>query len=66
MNTFAFTTVDFFVIAILVISSTLGLIRGLVKELISLVSFVVATYLAYEFSSQIALAWLIGITHWIT
>lgn len=58
MNTFAFTTVDFFVIAILVISSTLGLIRGLVKELISLVSFVVATYLAYEFSSQIALAWL--------
>ena len=58
MNTFAFTTVDFFVIAILVISSTLGLIRGLVKELISLVSFVVASYLAYEFSSQIALAWL--------
>ena len=58
MNTFAFTTVDFFVIAILVISSTLGLIRGLVKELLSLVSFVVATYLAYEFSSQIALAWL--------
>lgn len=58
MNTFAFTTVDFFVIGIIAISAIFGLIRGFVKEALSLVSFSIAMYLAYKFSQPLAMQWL--------
>lgn len=57
MNTFAFTSVDFVVIAILLLSALLGVIRGLVKEILSLVIFGVAMWLAYKFSSPLMKLW---------
>ena len=54
MNTFAFTTVDFIVIGIVSLSAILGLIRGIVREAISLVGFALAMYIAYNYSSIFA------------
>ena len=53
MNTFAFTTVDFVVISILLLSALLGVIRGLVKEVLSLVVFGLSMWLAYHYASQL-------------
>ena len=53
MNTFAFTTVDFVVIAILLLSALLGVIRGLVKEVLSLVVFGFSMWLAYHYAGQL-------------
>jgi membrane protein required for colicin V production len=58
MNTFAFTTVDFIVIGIIAFSAILGLIRGLTREALSLTGFILAMYLAYTFSGEIATKWL--------
>lgn len=59
MNTFAFTSVDIAVIGILLLSAVLGLVRGLVKELLSLVGFGFAMWVAYRFSHQaVSIDWL--------
>jgi membrane protein required for colicin V production len=58
MNTFAFTTVDFVVIAIIAISAITGLLRGLIREAISLVGFALSMYFAYSFSGVVAMKWL--------
>jgi membrane protein required for colicin V production len=57
MNTFAFTTVDFVVITILTLSAILGIMRGLVKEVLSLVIFGASMWLAYHYSTQL-ISWL--------
>ena len=61
MNTFAFTTVDFIVIGIVSLSAILGLIRGIVREAISLVGFALAMYIAYNYSSIFAAKFLTSI-----
>lgn len=57
MNTFAFTTVDFVVIAILLLSALLGVVRGFVKEILSLVIFGSSMWLAYHFSTPLIKVW---------
>lgn len=57
MNTFAFTSVDFVVIAILLLSALLGVIRGLVKEVLSLIIFAASMWLAYRYSTDLNNFW---------
>jgi membrane protein required for colicin V production len=54
MNTFAFTTVDFIVIGIIALSAILGLVRGFVREAISLLGFLLAMYFAYRYTAVFA------------
>jgi membrane protein required for colicin V production len=58
MNTFAFTTVDFVVIGIVSISAIVGLLRGLVREALSLLGFSLAMYFAYRYTGVVAERWL--------
>jgi membrane protein required for colicin V production len=58
MNTFAFTTVDFIVIGVIVISAIVGLVRGFVREALSLIGFGLAMYLAYRYAGVVANQWL--------
>jgi membrane protein required for colicin V production len=58
MNTFAFTSVDFIVIGVIVISSIVGLVRGFVREVLSLIGFGLAMYLGYRFGGEVAHLWL--------
>ncbi len=46
MSNIAFTTIDFFVIGIVLLSILVGLSRGFIKEALSLVFFVLAIYLS--------------------
>jgi len=66
MNTFAFTTVDFIVIAIVCLSAILGLIRGIVREAISLLGFALAMYVAYNYSSVFASKFLTSVPGGVT
>lgn len=52
------TSFDYLVLAILVVSAFLGLLRGLVKELLSLVAFVVA-FMAAVWWGPIVSQWLV-------
>ncbi len=59
MNTFAFTLVDIAAIGILALSAVLGLVRGLVRELLSLLGFGFSMWVAYRFSHQVVgIEWL--------
>jgi len=51
------TVVDYFIIGILVISTLISLVRGFVKEVISLITWVMAFVIAMAFSA-IAAQWL--------
>ena len=66
MNTFAFTTVDFIVIGIVALSAILGLIRGFVREAISLVGFAAAMYVAYKYASLFASQFLSSVPGGLT
>lgn len=46
--------VDYLIIAIAVISAGVGLIRGFVKEVLSLISWAVAIWVAFTFHQQVA------------
>ncbi len=46
MSNIAFTTIDFFIIGILLLSILVGLVRGFIQEALSLVIFVLAIYAA--------------------
>ena len=46
MSNIAFTTIDFFIIGILLLSILVGLSRGFIQEALSLVIFVLAIYAA--------------------
>ncbi len=46
MSNIAFTTIDFFVIGIVLLSILVGLVRGLIQEALSLVFYVIAIYAA--------------------
>ena len=61
METFAFTTVDFIVLGVILVSAVLGATRGLVKEVLSLLGFAGSMWLAYKFSSKVSHDWLSSI-----
>jgi membrane protein required for colicin V production len=58
MNNFAFTTVDFIVIGIVLLSLILGLVRGFVREVLSLAGFAFSMWLSYRYSGDLSIAWL--------
>jgi membrane protein required for colicin V production len=48
------TALDYFVIAVVVLSVAISLFRGAVREVLSVASWVVAIFLAFEFSGVVA------------
>jgi membrane protein required for colicin V production len=49
-----FTWADYAILGVLVISGLLGLMRGFVREILSLIAWVVAVAMAVHFSDQVA------------
>ncbi len=67
MSNIAFTTIDFFVIGIVLLSILVGLSRGFIQEALSLVFFVLAIYLSgayYQKAIDLGLNKL-GVSHTI-
>ena len=67
MSNIAFTTIDFFVIGIVLLSILVGLSRGFMKEALSLVFFVLAIYLSGAYYQKVIdlLLHSFGISHTI-
>jgi len=53
-----FTTVDYFTLVVLLVSALVGISRGLFKEVLALVSWFVAAWVAYHYSSYLSTEWL--------
>jgi len=58
LNTMQLTTLDYFAIGILVVSAVVGLWRGFFREIIALVAWFAAAWLAYHFCNYLATEWL--------
>ena len=52
------TTLDYFATGILIISAVVGLWRGFFREIIALVAWFAAAWLAYHFCNYLATEWL--------
>lgn len=62
-----FNSLDYIILAILFISVVIGLIRGFVREIISLITWLVAFVAALKFSPWVATHWLhTAISHVMT
>ena len=53
-----FTTVDYFTLVVLLVSALVGISRGLFKEVLALVSWFVAAWVAYHYSCYLSTEWL--------
>jgi membrane protein required for colicin V production len=53
-----FTSVDYFAFAVLLVSAFVGIYRGFFKEVLALVSWFAAAWVAYHYSTYLALEWL--------
>ena len=58
LNAMQLTTLDYFAIGILVVSAVVGLWRGFFREVIALVAWFAAAWLAYHFCNYLATEWL--------
>ena len=58
LNAMQLTTLDYFAIGILVVSAAVGLWRGFFREVIALVAWFAAAWLAYHFCNYLATEWL--------
>ncbi|SNX28534.1 membrane protein required for colicin V production [Polynucleobacter meluiroseus] len=58
LSTLKLTTVDYFTLVVLLVSGLVGLSRGLFKEVLALVSWVVASWVAYHYTSYLSTEWL--------
>jgi len=58
LNAMQLTTLDYFAIGILVVSAAVGLWRGFFREIIALVAWFAAAWLAYHFCNYLATEWL--------
>jgi len=58
LNAMQLTTLDYFAIGILVVSAVVGLWRGFFREIIALVAWFAAAWLAYHFCNYLATEWL--------
>ncbi|MEY2707125.1 MAG: hypothetical protein RI905_876, partial [Pseudomonadota bacterium] len=56
-----FTLVDIAFFTILVISSLVGVWRGLVREVLALVGWVAAAWISYHYATWLAQEWLTGV-----
>jgi membrane protein required for colicin V production len=50
-SSFQLNTADYLIIATVVISGTVGLLRGLLREIIALITWIVAAFVAWHFAS---------------
>jgi membrane protein required for colicin V production len=48
-----FNTADYLIIATVVISATVGLLRGLLREVIALMTWIVAAFVAWHFAGEL-------------
>jgi membrane protein required for colicin V production len=55
-----FTLIDILAFAILVISGLMGIWRGLVREVLALIGWVAASWIAYHYATWLAYEWLTG------
>ncbi len=56
-----FTLIDILAFAILVISGLMGIWRGLVREVLALIGWVAASWIAYHYATWLAYEWLAGV-----
>ncbi len=56
-----FTLIDILAFAILVISGLKGIWRGLVREVLALIGWVAASWIAYHYATWLAYEWLTGV-----
>ncbi|MEY4625641.1 MAG: hypothetical protein RL061_1166 [Pseudomonadota bacterium] len=56
-----FTLIDILAFAILVISGLMGIWRGLVREVLALIGWVAASWIAYHYATWLAYEWLTGV-----
>jgi membrane protein required for colicin V production len=56
-----FTLIDILAFAILVISGLMGIWRGLVREVLALIGWVAASWIAYHYATWVAYEWLTGV-----
>jgi len=52
-STFHLNVADYLIIATVVISGTVGLLRGLLREVIALITWIVAAFVAWHFSGML-------------
>ena len=52
-----FSTFDLLLIAVLLVSAIVGIVRGLIRELLSLLSWVVSLWMAFKFAPEVS-TWL--------
>lgn len=58
LSTLKLTTVDYFTLVVLLVSALVGISRGLFKEVLALVSWFVAAWVAYHYSNYLSVEWL--------
>ncbi len=51
--TFHLNTADYLIIATVIISGTVGLVRGLLREVIALITWIVAAFVAWHFAGSL-------------
>ena len=56
-----FTLIDILAFAILVISGLMGIWRGLVREVLALIGWAAASWIAYHYATWLAYEWLTGV-----
>ncbi|HTV76669.1 MAG TPA: CvpA family protein [Steroidobacteraceae bacterium] len=52
-QSFAFTTADYLIIVTVVVSGTVGLFRGLLREIIAVCTWIVAAFVAWHFAAAL-------------
>jgi membrane protein required for colicin V production len=58
LSTLKLTSVDYFTLAVLLVSALVGISRGLFKEVLALASWFVAAWVAYHYSNYLSTEWL--------
>ena len=58
LSTLKLTSVDYFTLVVLLVSALVGISRGLFKEVLALVSWFVAAWVAYHYTNYLATEWL--------
>ncbi|WP_114636936.1 CvpA family protein [Polynucleobacter necessarius] len=58
LSTLKLTSVDYFTLVVLLISALVGISRGLFKELLALVFWFAASWVAYHYSNYLSTEWL--------
>jgi membrane protein required for colicin V production len=58
LSTLNLTTVDYFILVVLLVSALVGISRGLFKEVLALASWFIASWVAYHYTAYLSTEWL--------